>query len=810
MWLRQTSLVRKLVSLVLGIFLFIISAVPAYSVKAEPAALNDTVDFVLVIDCSSSLTRTDPKKLTLEAAKKFVDMLPVNNTRLAVVAFGDDYGLAAYKINKKDKISEQRVKVVYDLQEISGDKKSIVHKAINKDITPTGDYSPLGYAYETACQILQKGKALDGSAAIILLSDGQVEGQEDIYNRTEFDSIDSANSIAASSRWPVYCMELNYANETGNGTDLGKIAYHQMRENIPGKTGTDPIELKSAEQAAEEFEKIFAAMYPESNFDHDTGEIRNGKKEFDIKVDEMTAEQNITLTGDVAKFTNIEIEAPSGGKTTIKQGEQKTQGAILSNFEVGYVSMKILTPEAGRWNVTVNGTDHVVIGLTSVGFKKTNLELSSDVSGGEVKPGTKVNFTVRYVYNDYAYTSDSFYKNHPARMSINGKETIDMTAGADSYRASYTFEKKGTYKVLVNVDDKSFKGGRKESNSLSFTIENTAPEAVDKIPDQVAGVKKDTEEIDLTKYFRDDDALRYYLEYDRSVGISHEVRGNDLVIKGGTRKGTYEVTVAANDGSKEEDAIQTFYLNVVNEPVTLLGESTETIELTYDSDSEKTRHILWDEYFADADGIPPRIAIMESSNDGITWTEDNDQKGMTVCADAAGSAVIEVIAVDYSDLTESRSVTFRISADGGWQKVIHDNKIPFGIGGLLLVAVLAVLLGGFAGRKIYGTWDIDVGQGTDTDRVIGKVRSGKKASCRVNSLLSDLDFDADFGSVMLKAGNNYSKAVYITNLEKLASVEYNDEMIDDYGRGKKFLLKPGSSIRLRTEDGQSLYLYRSK
>lgn len=801
-------IVKKVVSYVIGLSLLLAAIIPAQSVLAAPGKQSGTTDFVLVVDCSSSLTRTDPKKLTFQAAKKFVDMLPVNDTRLAVIAFGEDYGSSAYKINKNDKISENRVKLVCDLQDISGNRKASVHKAIDKDIKPKGDYSPLGYAYEVACKILQKGNAEDGSAAIILLSDGQVEGQDDIYNRYDFDSIDAANSIAASSSWPVYCMELNYANETGK-TEFGKIAYHQMRENIPSKTGTVPIELKSAEQAAEEFEKIFAAMYPESEVDRQSGKIKNGKKEFTVSVSEMTAEQNITLTGEVPKFERIELVSPSGDKTVIKSDSNTSDEDIRTNFEDGYVSIKILTPEDGDWKVTVFGTDNVSIDLLSVGFKKTNLELSADVQEGEVKTGTKVKFTARYVYNGYAYKSDNFYREHPAKLTINGKETIDMVADKDRYEVTYTFVDKGTFTVMATVEDEVFKNGRKDSNSLSYTIDNEAPRAVDAIPDQTAGIYKEIEPIDLSKYFEDDDALHYEVKYDKSVDITHLVKGDTLSIKGGSKKGNYEITVSADDHSEEEPAVQSFILTVKNEPLELLRDSNETIELTYDKENEKSTRIVWTDYFEDPDGIPPRVAVIEDSNSGIEWIEDDNQEGMTIHADAAGEAVIEVVAIDYSDLTESQTVTFRVVSDGGWQKVVHKHKIPVGIGSAILLTALVMLLYGYTGRKIYGTWDIENVQ----EIAPGKTRSGKRASCRLNHLLEDvpdLYEHGDFGGVTLKAGTKFSKAVYFTNLDDIEEIEIDDNPLDKSKKIKKIPIKAGHSIRLRSIDGKDLYMYRSR
>ena len=220
---------------------------------------------MLVVDCSGSMSINDPNGLTAEAAKMFINKLPTDKVRLSIVAMGDDYKEKAYPIGQADPNSAGRVQEVFALQDIADQAAKDQASAIVDDITKQmGAYTPLGYALQAASEILESGKASKGNAAIILISDGQVDGETDYgSDKKEFKSIDVATGLAADSEWPIYCMELNYKKENKKGDGLPGIAYHQMRENIPAKTGTKPIELTSTTEAENAFDDIIKRFFGE-------------------------------------------------------------------------------------------------------------------------------------------------------------------------------------------------------------------------------------------------------------------------------------------------------------------------------------------------------------------------------------------------------------------------------------------------------------------------------------------------------------------------------------------------------------------
>ena len=810
--------VRKLIR---NFFIFLITiglvAGLTLPVRAEDGIDDTPVDFVLVLDCSGSMTKNDPEGLTGAAAKEFVDLLPVDkNVRLSIVTFGDDYGTQAVDLGRAPDRSTSRVKVAYDLQNVSNSEDRDKAKAvIEQEIAANGQLSPIGYALEAAARLLdEKGTAKD-HAAIILLSDGQVEGQSDDFNGgMDFDSIDQAISIAQTSAWPIFCMELNYRGENKEGPGLPGIAYHQMRKKIPSKTGTEPIELKSAEQAAEVFRQIFKAYFPDSET-HDIGTetIKDGKAEFEDNITDLLAEENVLFEGKTSEVNKIDVTAPGGQTTTLNASDKSgSTGQIVYSFEDKYIAVKVMAPETGVWKYTVYGTDDVTIKATGVKLMETNLNLWASVNSGEITAGTKVDFRSTYTYNGKDYDNESFYTSHPAKLFIEGT-AYDMTPSAEGYKASYTFEKKGSYTVYVKVVDDGFRNGEKVSGEFHYTIGNEPTKVKGTMQTVKTHCKGGTAPIDLTQYFEspDGDALTYEVEYDKAYGIQNQLSPDGkLTMKAGEKAGTYHIEVYAKDGSGEDPVMQEFDFTVENTPLKMIKsvdpQNPETVDLSVPG--EKAKHpsefvVQCSEYFEDPDDCMPRIAIFTDETGGaVDYKYDPATGTVTFIAVAEGEGNAEIIALDENDPAE---VSFQqhlpyyfIVTDEGkeYGRTVRAIAMAGGGVGAILLAILGAL---FLGRKIYGTWDIySDGAGTESERKIGTTGSGKHAKCRLDSLLSELDLNTGFPGVNLVAGNNLNKAVFITGLQNM-SVELDGEPIEDQKKLAKIAIKPGHDIRIRSD-----------
>ena len=352
---------------------------------------NNPVDFVLILDGSDSMLHSDPDALYISAARMFIDMLPSENARLAVVGFGPDYGEEAYRgiqFEPEESYRNRQVKVYYDLQSIADqDSKQTAKEAVSRSKQETNDfpgltYTPIGYAMQTANAILEEGGSAPENAAIILLSDGRVSGQSDGYNDAlDYRSIDEASDFAASKGWPVYCLELNFDGANDSTHWRGKIGHHQMRDNIPERTDTEPIALNDPDEAERAFTEIFARFFEATEtmtMESDT--IEGGKASMDFTVDEMVAETNITLTGPIAEVESVELIEPDGTSEMYNVFDGNIDNLDRKVvFEDRYISLKLIMPPSGGWTVCVYGTDGVRIGLYAVSIRELTLLLKDNL-----------------------------------------------------------------------------------------------------------------------------------------------------------------------------------------------------------------------------------------------------------------------------------------------------------------------------------------------------------------------------------------------------------------------------------------------
>ena len=56
----------------------------------------DTVDFLVVLDCTGTMANSDPKYLSTAAVQMFVDILPIENARIGVLGFGPNWDNQVY------------------------------------------------------------------------------------------------------------------------------------------------------------------------------------------------------------------------------------------------------------------------------------------------------------------------------------------------------------------------------------------------------------------------------------------------------------------------------------------------------------------------------------------------------------------------------------------------------------------------------------------------------------------------------------------------------------------------------------------
>lgn len=768
------------------LMLLLVGMLPASAYAAEKGREDEsTVDFVLVLDCSGTMKDNDPKGWTASAAKTFVDLLGVEKSRLAIVAFGPYYGEDSYPVGQGEPDSRGRVKVSYKLQDVSeASAKTAAKKAIQDSIDAKGtdkkkygEKTPIGYALNAATAILKEGKAKKDQAAIILLSDGQVEGQTDFVDKStklDYKSINKACDEAASYNWPVYAMELNFQKENKASSGLPGIAYHQMRENIPGKTGTDPVEVTSVEKAVEKLQEIFAKYF---NSEIDTGTVEvNGKASFDFDVEEMTAERTITLSGDISKLDSISLISPKGKTEEFKiaAGDQASADRRIT-FDKSSAVVKMIMPEEGEWQFVLKGNAKVKLDYAALSLREMNLKLTASDEEADTERGTAISFKASFVYNDITYESEAFFEANPAELYVNGEKAAQMESTSDGYEVTYSFDQVGSYEVYAQVDSSFFREGHKKSGVYEFDVDHVPTQLVN--PDETltvsTGVHASSEAVSLSEYFKNDtaDHLNYSVEKNDIDEFQFDLSADGTItFTAGETSDTYQLSVIADDGTGEAGAELPVTLEVANKPVAIAQnkEIEETVSFVVNEQAE----IDWSEYFTDPDGTAPEIRIDEKQNSGIAFEEMPES--LLLSADKPGEATILAIAVDGNTQNSGVYMTVHVQAVSALAAFVGRMKfvlIPLAIvlaSGVILLVLLVT------GRKIYGTWDIEGSDGLPiTDRQLGKLKSGKKSKARLDRVLRDLGVETGFPKVELTAGNRFNKKVFLQNLEGCDYVEVN-------------------------------------
>lgn len=754
------------------------TAVPIYaapvSVSTGAKADDSTVDFVLLLDCSGTMNENDKEGWTASATKAFVDFIGEDNTRLSVITFGPDYSNEdAYPVGMPDPDARNRVKEAFPLQDVTAAGKKEAKKVIDTETAKSGAWTPLGYALQAACDILNRGDSADNRAAIVLLSDGYVEGQLDYVDKktkTDYKSVDKACKTAAEHGWPIYGMELNYKNKS-----QGK---HIMREVLPGTYGnttTTAYEVQSASKATAKLEEIYS-----SYFNTELQPITDGK----FSVEEMTAEETLVLTGEVSKITSLELVSPSNQSEVYKYGDgDVANDERIVTFTENSATVKMIMPEEGEWTLKIDGREQVTLDLeiNAISLKEMNLVLkTTDAADGDaVSYGQEINFESYFEYHGIRYESETFYNKYPAVLTVSGqKKTMNSTSSG--YTGSCRFEGKGSFVVQSVVESNIFREGKRESGTFTFNVDNDITQPNGEVPEQTCGIGETTAAIDLNEYFKDADPLTFSAKKKTQLDdYSVDVQANGtLTLTAGNTSDTFEVFAYANDGSGEEDAVQKISFKVSNNPIMLIGDDIVSLEMTK-GDEEV---LLYSEYFQDADGTAPDVRIVvEEIEDGIVL-DDSIDGALSVKCEKPGDAKFTIVGIDGNTDTAMQFVLVDVTGMSGVAAFVKHYTWLLILLAVIVIAVIVFLIMMMTGKKIFGTWDITLGGEYKDNVVLSNFKSGKKATVRVDRILQDLDLDGSFPKATMAAGTRFNKAVFFKDLSSMDEVYVDGDPIEDFSK----------------------------
>lgn len=475
----------KRATVFLGVVLLIVVCFQTGSVRLSAQSSDETVDFVLVLDCTDSMAKSDTSNICEAAAKMFTDLAPSNNARVAVVAFGNTWSPAyvfdselSYMNDVMGSYARTRVCVTYDMVGLDdsnerGSIKNAIHDRMNETkYTHTNTY--IGGGLMTALDILcAKGS---DDAAVILMSDGRLSGFDSTdgveWKRTNRELVYDAIDIAAKKGWKVYSVELN-----DDGKNKPTSAAKQLFNDLSSKTGADSREITESnmDQLVNGFIDIFGSFM---NADAEVIEqrITNGNCSFELNIPEVTSESNIVITG--GNILSITVDGTEYSSNTYND-----KAYFVKNQDGHYTLLKLFAPGSGRKKVTIKGDEGANIQVQTVSTRDLPVGLTFSENSPIIRnTELEINAFLANPESGEPVSADKFYKSNQAKLTVTNKttgksETLDTEVSDKGYSAVYNFRDPGEYEVSVRINSNILRGGSK-AYSRNISVENYGMEAV--------------------------------------------------------------------------------------------------------------------------------------------------------------------------------------------------------------------------------------------------------------------------------------------------------------------------------------------
>ena len=504
---------------------------PVMAVENENS--NTHYNIEIVVDASGSLKRSDEENNRYTAIDLFLQTLRENGNNVGSVVFTtkieEDTGLSEMNSkNSKEKLSEQI-----------------------KSYDPDDGDTNIGLALQTAIDNL---KASDNGSEniILLLSDGNTDLRPKEEYEKSLDIERKAIEQCINDGIKVYGICLNHDGS----------ANLEEFENITSSTSGDFIEVKSSENLVAALKNFYGQIF-KTKFISDTEIIRNGVATKSIEVPSYGVEElNITINN-ASKLSGVTITKPNGGNLSANAF------AGISSRIGDYYFIKITEPDAGVWNVTVNGEEGTEI-LFDFIFNSDN------TVGLEVVPEDKslsLNEEMTLYAGFYSTTQkligQKYYENYTGTIVVNFKNDVNEDSqyypmeddGPNGFKASLSYDKEGLYEIYAVLTCGKFES---LSDPIIVSVGNAIPVfsgGNNALTVKVAKLFNKEKTINISKYFsdkEDEDLSLSVIASSYDDGAIEGPHGDEILLKdlvdgnitvqaedsnGGTVKGTIRIEV---------------------------------------------------------------------------------------------------------------------------------------------------------------------------------------------------------------------------------------------------------------------------
>lgn len=690
----------------------------------KPLEGNATVDFVLVLDCSGSLAQTDPYYLCSTACEMFLDMVPLENARISIMAFGypggEGYTLTGRTVeNPKDL---KKVHVLSPLEEASAVKiKDGLKDAVNTAVRTAGDKTPIGTATMAAVDLLEANQAADGNACIILLTDGGITADQSWV--TDKNNAAVAADAAGEHQWPIYTMQLNDGNRNDDNSSetalMKDISVRSGAEN--GHRQLTNFSMGNTEITAA-FQGIFNRFLfgQESDVKTEVADA-NGVVESVVTVPNLTSESTIVVSG--SNLKKVDVLDPSGSSRTIDKAvaDKKIVATVKEGY---YICVKVICPEPGDWTIRVYGDPNATISMYECSMKDLDLVLTADVSDANkvFKKSESITLSAHFAYHGTAVRLNEYYSQKaPSIVATNtatGKKAeIAQMQSAEGVGYTVTLPVRelsvgaGAISLEARLDDTMFRNGAKYSNKVAITTENLPLQLTRTDVSNMKGYVFGTfEPIDLQEYVSNPDGDQLFVDVvclddrTRTFKASVDAAGY-LAIECGAQTGKFQVQM----GVKDQDMDQYLMLDpftVTVEDRKFSYDDVPEVELWIDSfgfqkDKKLSATVDLAANYNDPDGNAPVFSQPAFEGMGTAYNCTQEGSVLELTPLAKGKGTITFTVTDGITTTEE---TIRVSVISGRGVFFGQIGIYVLIVLIVLAVILLILLIISKNTRVKGTW----------------------------------------------------------------------------------------------------------
>ena len=419
-----------------GILLLSFVLAFVHQVEAEEGA-RQGMGIVFVVDDSASMKESDPNKLAGESIRRFVDLLPAEGDKAAIVTYS--YEPMEYQ----------------NLITISGDssKQQLKQFSIDK-IKQDGRNTDTAAGLVAGGNVLDKDNSSD-QKAIILITDGE----NDLRNRerTE-DQSEAALTEFLKKGYRVYTIGINpqtdsfkqyltrIARESG-----GKVWFPTSSEELNGIIKEVAVELGSLSLENSDIVSV-------SNT-----EFTNIKQ----TVPKDVLEANIQI--DHEEPIAVEL-LDTNGKSVFKDNKE-----VIIYSEEKYTNIKLLNPSSGDWTIRVKSSTKQIQVKVDWIFNY-DVELSVEAPS-VIKMGEKLDISASLSIKGTIFTKDQYDGIEAVATVVNKKSkesaNYELLFEDNQFKVNLEGLKEGNYDLKVTVTGSNF---TKSSQIITIDVGTIAEE----------------------------------------------------------------------------------------------------------------------------------------------------------------------------------------------------------------------------------------------------------------------------------------------------------------------------------------------